>query len=197
MAAPASTPAARRHGRRRRRQPRGHRVVRVAAGLLLLVAAAAMLVWQEQVRHGEIAIAGLWFDLVLTGTTHTNDDVIYFTWSGGPLIGMRDTWECTVALLAGPMCAIGGVLLGLTRMPWHRLLAGLGVALGLLVVVNQLRLAMIAFSLQGWGLPGYELSHKTLGSIFAIAGFVIAAGVFLRIAGASIEGPRRPIRGVA
>lgn len=196
MTTTQSTRPTRRHGRRRGR-PRSSRAVRVAAGVVLLATAAVMLVWQEQVRHSEIAIAGLWFDLVLSGTTHTNDDVIYFTWSGGPLIGMRDTWECTVALLAGPMCAIGGVLLGLTRMPWHRLLAGLGVALGLLVVVNQLRLAMIAFSLQGWGLPGYELSHKTLGSIFAIAGFVIAAGVFLKIAGGSAERPRRPIRGVA
>jgi exosortase/archaeosortase family protein len=194
MTATHSSRSTRRHGRRRG-HPRGSRLLRVTAGLALLAAAAAMLVWQEQVRHGEISIAGLWFDLILTGSTHTNNDVIYFTWSGGPLIGMRDTWECTVALLAGPMCALGGALLGLTRMPWHRLLTGLGVALGLLLVVNQLRLAMIAFSLQGWGLAGYELSHKTLGSIFAIAGFVVATGIFLRIAAASGEHPR-PIRSV-
>ncbi|MBZ2194794.1 exosortase/archaeosortase family protein [Occultella gossypii] len=166
---------------------RGHRIARIAAGLLLLAVAAALLVQQQQVRYGEIALAGLWFDVLLTGGTHTNKDVIYFAWSDGPMIGMRDTWECTVALLAGPLCAIGALLLALTRMPWHRLLAGLGVALGLLVVVNQLRLAMIAVSLQGWGMAGYDLSHKTLGSIFAIAGFVVAAVVFLKIASGSTE----------
>lgn len=161
------------------------RLARVVAALLLIGAATAMLVWQQQVRYGEITLAGLWFDAVLTGTTHTNRDVIYFSWTESPMIGMRATWECTVALLAGPLCVIGALLLAFTRMPWHRLLLGLGVALALLIAVNQIRLAMIAVSMQGWGLAGYDLSHKTLGSIFAIAGFVVAAGVFLKIAGAS------------
>lgn len=171
--------------------PRSSRAARIAVGLVLLAAAAGLLVWQQQVRAGEMSLAGAWFHLVLSGTTHTAGDTIYFTWTGGPLIGLQDTWECTVALLAAPLCAIGGALLALTRMPVRRLLTGLVVALGLLIAVNQVRLAMIAVSLQRWGLDGYDLSHKVLGSIFAIAGFVLAAMVFLKIAGASPNGQHR------
>ena len=171
----------------------GRRLARVAVGLLLLGAGAAMLVWQQQVRFGEVTLAGVWFDLVLSGPTYTNRDVIYFGWAESPLIGMRATWECTVALLAGPLCAVAAVVLALTRVPWVRVVAGLGVGLVLLVVVNQIRLAMIAVSIQGWGLAGYDLTHKSIGSIFAIAGFVVAALVFLKIAGATTQRRRRSL----
>ncbi|WP_147918445.1 hypothetical protein [Ruania zhangjianzhongii] len=173
--------------------PRSRRMVRIAVGLVLLAAATALLTWQPQVRAGEMGLAGSWFHLVLAGTTHTAGDTIYFSWTGGPLIGLQDTWECTVALLAAPLCAIGGALLALTRVPAHRLLTGLVLALVLVVAVNQVRLAMIAISLQRWGLDGYDLSHKVLGSIVAIAGFVLAAMVFLKIAGASPKGRHRPV----
>ncbi|SED64826.1 exosortase/archaeosortase family protein [Ruania alba] len=172
--------------------PLGRRLVRITAALVLLGAAAAMLFWQQQVRYGEMSLAGTWFDLVLAGSTHTNRDAIYFSWTGGELIGLRNTWECTVALLAGPLLGIGAVLLALTRIPWHRLVTGLALALVLIVAVNQLRLAMIAVSLQRWGMDGYALSHTVIGSIFAIAGFVVAAMVFLKIAGASPTGRHRP-----
>lgn len=168
------------------------RVLRIAVGLVLLATATALLTWQQQVRAGEMGLAGAWFHLVLTGTTHTAGDTIYFSWTGGPLIGLQDTWECTVALLAAPLCAIGGGLLALTRIPVRRLLTGLVAALVLVIAVNQIRLAMIAVSLQRWGLDGYDLSHKVLGSIVAIAGFVIAAMVFLKIAGAPAKGRHRP-----
>lgn len=167
------------------------RVLRIAVGLVLIGTAVGVLAWQQQVRTGEMNLAGAWFHLVLSGTTHTAGDTIYFSWTGGPLIGLQDTWECTVALLAAPLCGIGGALLALTRMPVRRLLTGLVAALVLVIAVNQIRLAMIAISLQRWGLDGYDLSHKVLGSIVAIAGFVIAAMVFLKIAGASPKGRHR------
>ena len=173
------------------RYPRSLRALRIAVGLVLLATATALLTWQQQVRAGEMGLAGSWFHLVLSGTPHTAGDTIYFSWTGGPLIGLQDTWECTVALLAAPLCAIGGVLLALTRMPVHRLLTGLALALVLVIAVNQVRLAMVAVSLQRWGLDGYDLSHKILGSIVGIAGFVIAAMVFLKIAGASPKGRHR------
>src|SRR5690606_18151060 len=124
------------------------RSLRVLASLLLLAVAAGLLVWQQQVRYGEIGLADLWLGQLLAGGTHANQDLLFFSWAGGPMIGMRVTAECTSALLLAPLLALAAVLLGVTRAPWLRLLAGLAVGLALVVVVNQVRLAMIAYSLQ-------------------------------------------------
>lgn len=164
-----------------RRTPSGPAGLRRFARLLVaagLLAAAGAIFWQQSaIRDAEIDVAGRWFGLVLDGEIYTAGNRVYFQWTDGPLIGLRNTWECTVALLAGPLCAIGGVLLGVTRLPAHRLLIGLTTALIAVAAVNQLRLLMIAFSLQRWGMPGYDISHKVIGSLFALAGF--AAGLIL------------------
>ena len=53
------------------RYPRSLRALRIAVGLVLLATATALLTWQQQVRAGEMGLAGSWFHLVLSGTPHT------------------------------------------------------------------------------------------------------------------------------
>jgi exosortase/archaeosortase family protein len=98
---------------------------------------------------------------------------------------MRITSECTVALLLAPLCLLAAALIAFARTRWYRVLLGLSVGLVTAVVVNQLRLGLIAVSMQRWGLNGYHVSHKFVGTVIALAGFVAAALAMLRIATAS------------
>jgi exosortase/archaeosortase family protein len=142
--------------------------------------------WQQgRIRADEASLAGEWFGAVLGGSVNTSKDVVYFSWVDGPAVGMRITAECTVALLTGPLCLLGGALLGFTRARWQRLLVGLAAGLVAVVVVNQVRLVLIAISIQHWGMPGYDVSHKFVGTVVALAGFVAASLLMLRIATAN------------
>lgn len=160
----------------------GFRWARVT-GALCLAALGALMFWQQGViRDGEATLAGDWFGTVLGGSVHTSEDVVYFSWVDGRAVGMRITAECTVALLTGPLCLLGGTLLAFTRARWQRLLVGVAAGLVAVVVVNQLRLVLIAVSMQHWGLPGYHVSHKFVGTVVALAGFVAGTLLMLRIA---------------
>lgn len=168
----------------REREPRAgaaHRALRVL-GALVLVAAAVVVVWQQAaVRDGEASLAGHWFGTVLSGSVGSSRDVIWFGWVHGPAVGMQITSECTVALLLGPLFLLGAGLLAFTKARWNRLIFGLAAGMTVVVVVNQLRLAMIAVSTQHWGIGGYDVSHKFVGTLFALAGFAAAALLMLKI----------------
>jgi exosortase/archaeosortase family protein len=153
------------------------------AGALVLAAVGVVTLWQQAlIRDDEASLAGRWFGAVLGGPVAASHDVVYFSWARGSAIGMRITGECTVALLTGPLCLLGAALLAFARPRWHRVLVGLAVGLVTVIVVNQLRLALIAVSMQHWGMTGYHVSHKFVGTVVALAGFVAAALAMLRIA---------------
>lgn len=161
------------------RQPRWARVV----GAMCLVALGVLMFWQQgRIRADEASLAGGWFGAVLGGSVDTSKDVVYFSWLNGPAVGMRITAECTVALLTAPLCILAGAILGFTRARWSRLLAGLAAGLIAVVAVNQIRLALIAVSMQHWGMPGYDVSHKFIGTVVALVGFVAGTLMMLRIA---------------
>lgn len=156
------------------------------AGALCLVGLGLLMFWQQGwIRNEEATLAGDWFGVVLGGSVNTSKDIVYFSWLDGPAVGMRITAECTVALLTGPLCLFGAAMLAFTRARWHRLLVGLAAGLVALVVVNQVRLMLIAISLQQWGMPGYDVSHKFVGTVVALVGFVAGTLLMLRIATAN------------
>lgn len=162
-----------------------HRWVRVA-GALCLVALGVLMFWQQGwIRTEEATIASGWFGAVLGGSVNASEDVVYFSWLNGAAVGMRITAECTVALLTGPLCLFGGAMLAFTRARWRRLLVGLAAGLVAVVVVNQIRMALIAISLQQWGMPGYHVSHKFVGTVVALIGFVAGTLLMMRIATAN------------
>lgn len=167
----------------------GNRAVRLLTALALAALATAALFYQRAVRLGEADLAARWFGLILNGHSQTVGDTIYFPWENGPLVGLRDTWECTVALLAAPLCGISAVLMAFSRIRGYRLLLGLIAALAAVISVNQLRLLMIALGLQRWGWSGYDIMHKVIGTLFALAGF--AASLLLLLKVATGHRPRR------
>ena len=162
-----------------------HRWARVAGAVCLFALGASMFWQQGRIRAEEATLAGEWFGVLLGGSVNTSKDVVYFSWLNGSAVGMRITAECTVALLTGPLCLFGGVVLAFTRARWQRLLVGLTAGLVAVVLVNQVRLMLIAISMQHWGMPGYDVSHKFVGTVVALVGFVAGTLLMLRIATAN------------
>ena len=152
-------------------------------GALMLCGIGIGVIWQQgTVRHDEASIAGSWFGTVLHGRVGSTRDIVTFGWSKGPLVGLKITSECTVALLIGPLIILAAIMLAVTKMQIRRLAAGLAVALAIVVVVNQLRLALIAVSTQHWGISGYDVSHKFVGTLVALVGFVAAVLLMIKLA---------------
>lgn len=158
------------------------RVLRMFGGLVLVAVGVSLLLYETVVRADEASLAGHWFGLFLAGPVQTSRDLVFFDWSKGPLVAVQITQECTVALLAGPLLFLGAGLLAFTRAAWHRLLVGLAVGLAVVIAVNQVRLALIAVSTQHWGISGYDVSHKFVGTVLVLAGFTLAVLLTIRIA---------------
>lgn len=158
------------------------RAPRIAGAFALASLGVLMIVNQSWIRDDEARIAAAWFGVLLQGSATSSHDIVFFGWLRGSQVGMRISAECTVAMLTAPLCLVAAALLGFARAQWKRLLTGLAVGLVILVGVNQLRLALIAICMQHWGMSGYDVSHKFLGTVFALAGFVVGVLAMLRIA---------------
>jgi exosortase/archaeosortase family protein len=111
------------------------------------------------------AIAVIWF------SPHRNSDV-----------GLQVTPECTVALLVIPF------LLATAAMVWVRPrpvwpVAGLLLATALLMIMNQVRLLVIAWLVQSMGFSsGFYWGHTIAGSIITICGLAVVLAIFALVA---------------
>lgn len=150
----------------------------VSAGILLVAC-------HEMVRTWEAMLSARWLDGILAGGADPVGVGIYVrdTPAGG--LVFQITPECTVVVLVAPMLLFGAALAlhrrtGLARALWATVAGCV-----LLTVVNQFRIGLIIWATQQWGLdPGYEISHKLVGSVIGIGGFVGAVIVALVIVGA-------------
>lgn len=163
----------------------GARAARLVLALVLLGLAAAGFIAQGQFRIFETALAQHWLGLPLSGPVGRMDDLLYFSWSDGNRIGMRITHACTVVLLVIPFTVAGAIVLAFTRFSLLRVVAGLLAGVIMLLVVNQVRIALVALSIQHWGMTGYDISHKFVGTIVGLAGFTAALLLMLRISAGS------------
>ena len=89
---------------------------------------------------------------------------------------------CTAALLMVPFFLITGGTLLLRRVEMARALTALAVTCGIIFVVNQLRLVVIAGSMVLWGFKtGYERSHILLGTALSTIGVIAGIILFARL----------------
>ncbi len=176
---------------RGRRAQIAHRGLRILCASVPLALGALVLWQQSQVRIVEAVVAQSLLARVMDGPVGQVNDIVTFPWTGGPIIGLKITEECTVAYLLGPMCLLVALLTVVTRSSLSRLAGGLFVGVGLLIVVNQIRVAIIAMSTQHWGLEGYDITHKLVGTAISLIGFTIAALAMIVVATG-----RRQVRGM-
>jgi exosortase/archaeosortase family protein len=104
-----------------------------------------------------------------------HDAVVFFGLGQPGGFGLRITPECSAALLIVPIALVAVGLLARPRVRWYRALAGFLAASLVLIVSNQLRLGVIAWAVNTFGLKsGFEWSHVVVGSVISLA-FAVGA----------------------
>ena len=167
------------------------RTSRVALSLPILGAALYVLLYQNSFRDLEALMAQSWLSTLIEGSVGRIGNLIYFSWPDGPAIGLRIGPECTVALLIAPFFVVVATLVSVTRFRVGKTLLGLAIGSAMLLVVNQIRIALIAVSIQQWGMTGYDVSHRFIGTVVGLAGFTAALLVMVKIASGSSTDPVR------
>lgn len=114
---------------------------------------------------------------LVAGNHHAvaSHSLVWFGLGSSHPFGLQITNECTSALLLIPLFVMMGSFANFTHFSLGRELAALAVGTVLILAVNAIRVAGIAWATWNWGFnPGYEYSHIFVGSAFSLLGFVSA-----------------------
>ena len=151
----------------------------------LLAVSAALVFWHGFYRSMEIRLSGLLINLTTTSGVYVvpQRQTVYFGLGTDHALGLRISPECTSAFLVVPLLLVGATMLGLRPRIAGRVLASLGLAVCVLVVVNQLRmLTLVALISQLGRGRGYYLGHTLLGSMVSVFGGAAALVLFVWLA---------------
>lgn len=149
-----------------------------AAGLLGV--AALLLVFETGYRHVEAVVAAAMFGVGTPTLASPGASIVYFGLGRPHAFGLDITPECSSGLLIAPLAVVGAALLWRRRIRVARVLAGMAVVGGLLVLGNQLRVGLIAWLIKALGLrTGYEWGHVVAGSLVSMV--FIAGGLALLV----------------
>lgn len=160
----------------------GQRALRVPAGLagLLVALSGVSVALAHQTVRG--------FEAWLSASVASNLGVVVAKPLGsavvfpldGRLVGFTITPGCSVAFLLPFFFVVGGALLAVGRIGIGRAVATVIAVSATVFAVNQVRLLIVASSMQGWGFEtGYERSHILLGSMASTIGLVFGVFLFL------------------
>lgn len=118
--------------------------------------------------------------------------IVFFGLARPGGFGLRITPECCSALLIVPVALVAAGLLARPRVRWQRVLAGFAVASAVLIASNQLRLGVIAWAVNRFGLgAGFEWSHVVAGSIISLVFAVGALALLVWISARERSGKAR------
>jgi len=171
---------------------------RMIAGVGALSAAMLVLLSEGWYRGVEAALAGralsglLGFPVMISRPLRT----VFFAFHGtGPahMLGLQVTLGCSSDLLLAPILLFTGLLLLVGRSSALRVLLAASVAAAVVVLVNTLRLVLIALLVDWWGVEtGFGWGHTLFGSVLTLAGMAVALGVFVVAVGRERRGGIRP-----
>lgn len=152
---------------------RGRRRLRLAVSFVLVAAAVALVVWNTAFRGIEASLfAPLAGFVVASGNSGTSGTILYVGLGRTTAFGLQITGECTTAVLLVPVLLVVTMFTLFTRIPLGRVALALLTATLALLLVNAVRVAIIAYSTWHWGVdPGFRISHVMVGSAFAMVGF--------------------------
>jgi exosortase/archaeosortase family protein len=177
VAAPGTSPAA---GSGRLRFP-WWRLPFVAA---LLALAVVLALYEAKVRYVEAQIAA-W----VAGRTITGQTAVLMS-GGSPAFafnvdhhwfGIRLTVECSIALYLAALAVLSAVFLLLPKTVAARVFLAAAISAVGLVVLNQVRLLMLAFALGRISQDAFAWAHSFAGSVLMLIGVVLCLLLFLRL----------------
>lgn len=171
-----------------RRQARAPKLI-VATGLLATVAIAT--IEHVAVRTVEAQVVTSWLNWVLPGGVVAVRTGFMINESPDGAVLFDITAECTTLLLIAPLVIVTAALTLHRRTTVGRALLATLTSVSALILVNQVRFGLIAWATQLWGLdPGYEISHRLVGTVFSMLGFAGALLLGLFVLGVRQRGRR-------
>ncbi|MGI9092267.1 MAG: hypothetical protein ACR2FF_02220 [Mycobacteriales bacterium] len=155
--------------------------VLTATGLVMV--AALLAVFLRLFRGVEALIAARLYSAGMPTSVDFRGAIVFFGLGQPGGFGLRITPECTSAVLIAPIALVAAGLLSRPRVRWHRVLTGFLAASAVLVIADQLRLGVIAWAVQQFGLQaGFQWSHVVVGSVISLVSAVGALVILVRIA---------------
>jgi exosortase/archaeosortase family protein len=165
------------------------RLLRYSAGLAVWATAVVLLVRETWYRGVEAAVAGdtikdwLGYPVLIARARQT----VFFAFHGtGPahMLGLQVTLGCSSDLLLIPILLTTGILLCVGPASPVRVLFAAAMAAVIVVLVNMLRLVMIAALVSSWGVPaGFGWGHTLFGSVLTLFGMFAALVAFVLVLG--------------
>jgi exosortase/archaeosortase family protein len=174
-------PRARHAARRVRENGRG---VRLVLASVLFAAAVSMVVFNAVCRSGEAWLAQHVFSFVL----HTNSvavihtAAVYLNIGSTDYFGLKITAQCSAFLIMTPLFLVAAVMCLRPRFSPARLLGSVAVFAVLVLVVNQIRLVVIAALTDRFGLgAGFGIAHNLVGAVVMLLGLIGGIALFVKL----------------
>jgi exosortase/archaeosortase family protein len=149
---------------------------------LLLAVAVGLVLGHLAYQTAEVSLAGVLLHLCTSFGVYVaaGQQTVYFGLGSDHPLGLTMTPECTSAFLLVPLVVVGALLIGLRPAIAGRVLCSLGVAAVVLVVVNQVRILVMAGLVSWLGTNnGYYWGHTMIGSVVSVFGGAIALVLFV------------------
>lgn len=157
------------------------RLTRIDA-VVIAVAGVGVLLTERHMRQVEASVSAFLLRIThLAPVAHHTGSAVVFT-QQDHWVGYSIAAGCTAALLIAPFFFVSAGLLLSGRVSLRRGLLALLIASVLVWAVNQLRLLLIAASMQLWGFrTGYNRSHVLAGGVLSTFGVAIGIVLFLAL----------------
>lgn len=158
--------------------------------IVAILAAVASLVFIEGIAVAEALATAFWTNpLFAGGVVAARDNFVVQV--GGTPIAFHVTPSCSAAVLLAPALLVYGAILLIRRIPLSRALLAGATMIVVIVVTNQLRLGLIGWASQTWGMDlGYQISHRYVGSAIAIVGFTAGLVLLVRLTNGKLRSRR-------
>ena len=150
-----------------------------AAALALLAAGVLLLVYQADIRIGEAVVTQYLVGAFTEGRATASGASVYFGIGSPQVTRLSITALCSTVVLVAPLLVLSALITMMSGNGLSRIALATALAVGIVIVCNALRFAAVAFAYQNYGMEGFDLVHRYIGSLFVIAGFIAATVLLL------------------
>ena len=155
-------------------------LVRLTLALALATAGIALFIVERTIRGYEIAISGKLLPVfasdVLTADSTPGPMVLFKL--NGEWQGLRMTAECSIAFYVGAILLFAALMMLIPRFAIGRVLLAGAIAATAMALLNQVRLAGLAWVLGAQGHAAFEWAHAIGGSVLMIGGLAVTLTLF-------------------
>ncbi|NYE94684.1 exosortase/archaeosortase family protein [Psychromicrobium silvestre] len=154
---------------------------RVVLAAMLASAAVLALIFSEVVRGWEATISAFAISWVVPGQALSLGQVAYFGLGTANPRGIDITELCSAVIIISPLLLLAALLLLMRRFKIGTVFKALAAGFLIIVLANVIRIVMIAFGWDHFGMAGFDAAHQGYGSAFALLAFAAGMIVFIRL----------------